>query len=99
MNFGASLVSAQVLTRATVTSLQHDGVMVVYSSSFSMGDERGLVYSKLSMFIWYLAAKESPLNENNGNWSIDGHLRSEMATLVKGLLQQVSLSLWAMATC
>jgi hypothetical protein len=45
------------------------GVMVVYFSKKLVSDECGLISSTSSMFIGYLAVKESPLLENNGNWS------------------------------
>jgi len=72
MDFTASLAGALVLVRAVVTSLWRDGVMVVYSSNLLIGDECGLISSRLSMSVGYSTVKESPLNENNGNWSVDG---------------------------
>ncbi len=44
---------------------------MVYSSNLSIGDERGLISSRSSMSVGYSVAKESLLNENSGNWSVD----------------------------
>jgi hypothetical protein len=51
------------------------------------------------MSVGYSVAEESPLNENNGNWSVDGQPSLKDGNIGEGLLQQASLSLWAMEPC
>ncbi len=72
---------------------------MVYFSNLLIGDERGLISSKSSMSVGYSVAEESPLNENNGNWSVDGQPSLKDGNIGEGLLQQASLSLWAMEPC